>query len=278
MPHMRSILALAARLISDLLRAGWPALRLLQKIGVHRWVVRVCSILVIGLALSNALLPAVARAQLAAQPGASITQILAALVGQTVTAERFVATASSGSGFACSSVLSSCVDLGPGASNSIGTNVGGDILLGGGSTSTIARIGDATLLQNGQIILTNGALTLDGSTFIRNQSAAVLITDTDGVNINSTSAVTGILLDTEAIDVTNITANTCKDQTVTIAGVNANDKVFVTPNFSPSANVIIGNARVTNAGTDEVTFRLCNVATADEDPASGDYLFFVIRP
>ena len=63
-----------------------------------------------------------------------------------------------------------------------------------------------------------------------------------------------------------------------MSGVEANDYVHVTPNFSLAVdNVLVGNARVTNAGTDEVTFRACNVSLLAEDPDSGSFLFWVVR-
>jgi hypothetical protein len=58
-----------------------------------------------------------------------------------VFASYFRATATSGTGYQCDALLASCIDLGPGARNYIGTNAAGDILLGPDSgTATVVRI------------------------------------------------------------------------------------------------------------------------------------------
>ena len=269
-----------SRLLSDSLHLGRTVLQLLLGVGARRWVVRTCSILVIGIALSNVLLPAVARAQFAAQNGLTIAQIIAALVGQTVTAERYVASASTGSGFACTSQLDSCVDLGPGACNYLGTDASGRVRIGSACAPEV-WIGDGTTrMQPGNVQIINGALFVNG-TYIQNTSTgAVVIDDADGLNINATTAIKGVVMVAVTVDIGSIAASTCDDVTATVAGVSTNDLVFVTPNFDMAAtDISISNARVTNAGTDEVTFRACNIDYDDpQDPDSGSYLFLVMRP
>lgn len=251
---------------------------------IWMWSKRVVAILFLGLLASNVLLPAVARAQFAAQNGVTTLEIIAALVGQTITAERYVATASSGTAYDTTSVLSCAVDLGPGANNCLGTDASGRNIIGAGAGTAEVWIGDSgtlTMTENGNVTNTNGAYNCRANCFLVNDFGTdpLRITDANGVTINATTAVKGILLVPVTIDVGSITQSTCDDVLATVAGVEANDTIFVTPNFDLTVtDVIIGNARVTNAGTDEVTFRACNVdAAAPQDPASGSYLFFVIR-
>jgi hypothetical protein len=97
-------------------------------------------------------------------------------VNMTCTAERFVATAGSGDGFACDSQLGSCFDVG-GACGQIGRDGSGFIQIGDGC-SPVVDVGDTTRIQSGQMILTNGGLFLDGTTYIQNQSGPVRIDDT----------------------------------------------------------------------------------------------------
>lgn len=104
---------------------------------------RVLLVLLAALVLSNVLVPAVARAQFAAAGGSAV-DVLAALLGKTVTATSFVATAASGSnGLACS--FNGCrVDFGAGASDYATSN--------GGAITFNASLA----LPNGQTISANG--------------------------------------------------------------------------------------------------------------------------
>lgn len=229
------------------------------------WVQRVVVIVLLGLVMSNALLPAVARAQMAAQPGASVVDILAALVGQTVTAERYIATASTGTAYNVSSVLSCALDTGPGANNCIGTDASGRVILAAGAGTGEVWIGESasiTMTENGVLINTNGAFICRGGCVITNDFSTdpVRITDPHGMSINATTSVKGILLASVTIDVAQIDPQKCDDVTATVAGVEANDTVYITNNFDPVATeVIFTDPRVTNAATDQVTFRACNI-------------------
>lgn len=246
-----------------------------------RWVIRICSIFVIGVALANVLLPAVARAQFAASAGVSVADVLAALVGQPVSAERYVATASTGTGFACNSALGSCIDLGPGTANFIGTNGSGDVLIGDSGVNPVVRLGASSVFTgNGSWANTNGAIDCDGGCMVRNNAAALHLVSTSGVEFNSGSTpVKASFVIAKTIDIGSIAQSSCDNVVTTLAGLNADDLILVTPNFDLAVDdVIIGNARVTNAGTDEVTFRACNVSAGGaQDPASGSYLFFIWR-
>lgn len=180
---------------------------------------------------------------------------------QSCAAVSYVATRTNGdAGFVCTGT-GICIDLGPGSCNNWGTNAGGDIVAGedGVCTPTV-KVGN-TSIGNGTVSISNGA-------FVGTNSY---------LQLGGGSLVSGMLLVPVTVNVGNITASTCLDVTATVAGVEANDGVFVTRNFASSANYSVGDAYVTNAGTDEVTFRACNGTAGDIDPASGSYLFWVVR-
>jgi hypothetical protein len=199
---------------------------------------------------------------------------------ESCAAVSYEATAVAGSGFTCTAALASCLDPGPGALNDIGTNGSGDILLGSGNV-TVRVGGDSgsiVMTGNGSLTNTNGAINCDSGCQIRDSGNGVLpVNTTGGVSFNGTSAMTGFTFLAATVDVGNITAQTCLDVTTTIAGVEANDGVYVTRNFASTANYAVSDAYVTNAGTDEVTFRACNGTGGDINPASGSYLFWVVR-
>lgn len=199
--------------------------------------------------------------------------------GLTCSSDTFTATeASSGPAFACSAALAECLDPGPGTCNEIGTNVAGDVILGGTDCTPTIRWGDSSSLNGNSWTNTNGAINCEGSCQIRDSGNGTLpINTTGGVVFNSTSAMTGFILLTVTVDIGSITAQTCLDVTATVTGVEANDGVFVTRNFASTANYSVSDAYVTNAGTDEVTFRACNGTGGNIDPASGSYLFWVVR-
>lgn len=186
-------------------------------------------------------------------PGCGVTQSCAAL--------SYEVTRTDGEpGFTCTAV-GQCVDLGPGVCNVLSTNAGGDVLVGkeGVCTPTF-RVGN-TVLGSGTVATSNGAVVLTNSY----------------LQINGTSLVTGMLLVAATVDIAEIAANTCSDVAATVANVEANDGVFVTRNFASTAGYSVSDAYVSNAGTDQVTFRACNGTAGAVDPASGSYLFFVVR-
>lgn len=78
------------------------------------------------------------------------------------------------------------------------------------------------------------------------------------------------------VDVDAIAAESCVDTAVTVHGVKAGYAILVTRNFEALEPQWTTDARVTNAATDEVTFRVCSGATG-ADPPEGEYLFTVVR-
>ena len=141
-------------------------------------------LVLLGLVASNVLLPAVARAQFVAQSGgASVGQVLAALVGQDVAAARFTATATTGSGFTCNANLASCLKM-PGADNQIGTD-GTQILVGpSASTTVIMKVGaNLRFIGNGTAEVNGGLDQYNAGFFTNTLGGAVKVDDGQGLNV-----------------------------------------------------------------------------------------------
>jgi len=198
--------------------------------------------------------------------------------GADCSAETFSSSATSGSGFTCNAELAECVDIGPGTCNEIGTNPSGDIILGGTDCNPTIRWGDSSVISGSSWMNINGAINCESGCQIRDSGNGTLpINTTGGVVFNSTTPIVGFLLVPVTIDL-GVVTGACDDVTATVAGVETNDAVFVTPNFNlNAADINIGQARVTNAGTDEVTFRVCDIGGGGENPDSGSFLFWVVR-
>lgn len=192
-------------------------------------------------------------------------------------ATYYRATATTGTGFQCDATLTSCVDLGPGDRNSIGTNPAGDILWGpaSGSTTTVRIFGNLTL---NNVLTVAGSIDLYGSggsgggnlnnTF---PSSPVRVTDADGLIINGTSAIKGVVRASVTFDFPSIPNGTCGVSSLTVTGAAVGDYVSINADFVLPTTVGIGNARVT--ATNTVDLRLCNHdAALSADPASGAYL------
>lgn len=90
----------------------------------------------------------------------------------------------------------------------------------------------------------------------------------------SGTAITGITVYTQSIDVASVAANTSAEQTFTVTGLATTDKVFVIKP-SLSAGLVIGNARVSAANTLAVTFG--NLTASPIDPAAESYTIVAIR-
>jgi hypothetical protein len=92
-------------------------------------------------------------------------------VNMSCVAESFTATATSGTAFAVTSQLTCAVDLGPGALDCLGTDGSGFVTLPDGA---VLKVGD-TVLQNAQVTIVNGYLTLSNSAIRRLAGDAVPI-------------------------------------------------------------------------------------------------------
>jgi hypothetical protein len=136
-----------------------------------------------------ALLPVVAVAQFSPPEGAAggVCTLDGTQVG---VATYFRATNTTGTGFQCDATLDSCVDLGPGARNTIGTNVAGAVCLGpcSGSSTAVLIYGDLTASNT---ILIGAALDLPTNAFIRNATAGypVRVNDNEGLQVVGTTTM-----------------------------------------------------------------------------------------
>lgn len=193
-------------------------------------------------------------------------------------AESYRATAVSGTGYQVDAVLACGVDLGPGARNCLGTNVGGDILLGPASgNTTIVRVYGSEYITN--ILQVAAQVDIIGSSaHLANTfpSTAVKVTDADGFQINGTTAIKGWVQVAVTHDFGSINNNACVAESVTVTGAAVNDAAWGNANFALPLGVSVGNVRVTATNTVELT--LCNVTAGGPlDPASGSYIFRLSR-
>ena len=208
--------------------------------------------------------------------GSGMVNVLAALVGQNVSASTYTATATTGTAFQSTGDLVTAVRLGTGPRATIGTCSGSDVCIGPndfGFTSKLYLWGDFTT----QTVVARTFVDVQGASYIINNDGAVKVTDTDGLVINSTTALKGRVAAAVTFDSASISAGTCLDQDVTVPGALVGD--FVTSanaDFALVANVAVGNARVTDVDT--LSLRLCNNdLLLPRDPASGTYRFVLER-
>lgn len=198
----------------------------------------------------------------------------------TAIAPAYRATTTTGTAYQVDAVLECGFDTGPGTRNCIGTNALGEILIGPGSgNSTVGRLfGDLNVIQLiGSNVTATTALILGTSGFIVNSSAnPVRVTDADGLQINSTTAIKGWVQATVAVDFAIINNNACATQSVTVTGAATGDAAWSNADFALPLGVSVGNVRVTAANTVELT--LCNNTTGGPlDPASGNFIFRLSR-
>lgn len=149
---------------------------------------RIAAFALFALLAAFALPPAVARAQWAIAGGASVADVLAALVGQDVASTRYTSSAATGAGFTCNSHLASCIKM-PTADNVIGSNAT-QILLGPtASTTCQVKVGASLLfLCNGGIIANGQYDQYNAGGFARSIGGAVQVDDADGFLINPQAA------------------------------------------------------------------------------------------
>lgn len=122
--------------------------------------------------------PAVARAQFVANSGATVAEVLAALVGQPIAASTYAATTLTGSGHTCTAALAACFDPGPGTCNEYGTNGSGEIILGGTDCNPTIRWGDSSVISGSSWTNVNGAINCEGACVIRNNAGPLRVPDT----------------------------------------------------------------------------------------------------
>lgn len=206
--------------------------------------------------------------------GAAV-DVLGALVGQDVNANSYTATTTTGPAFISTGDRVDAVKLGTGARASIGTCNGGAICLGPSTGNSTGVYVSGFIVSTSQQV--QGELDLLGdNAYLRNNSGAVNVRDTDGLSINDTTPVKGVVLARVTFDFPSITNNACSTQSVTVTGAALQDYVKANADFALPADVSIGNARVTSANT--VELKLCNhSSTGPQDPASGAYNFEIMR-
>jgi hypothetical protein len=123
----------------------------------------------------------------AVAPAASAADVLAALVGKAVVAERFTSSATAGASFTCNATLASCLKM-PGADFVIGSD-GTSILLGPtASTTCQVKVGASLLFKCNGEALVNGPLDQYNAGYFKNAiGGAVKVDDAEGFNIAAKS-------------------------------------------------------------------------------------------
>lgn len=224
-----------------------------------------------------ALLPAMALAQGRPNQGGGGGVCTLNPATQAV-ATSYRATTTTGTAYQVDAVLTCGIDLGPGTNNCIGTNVAGDVILGPASgNSTTGRIYGSFYISN--ILQAGGQVDVFGSSsHLANTfpATAVKVTDSDGFQINGTTAIKGWVQAAVAVDFAAINNSACATQSVTVTGAATGDGAWANADFALPLGVSIGNVRVTAANTVELT--LCNSTTAGPlDPSSGNFIFRLSR-
>jgi hypothetical protein len=190
-------------------------------------------------------------------------------------APTFAATTTDGVGYACNSTLATCLDVGPGVCNQIGTNTAndGEIILGmAGNAACVTRVGQ--LLGASQVQVVNGPFTCSGACYLQDDNGPVVITDSDGLLLNGGVALKSILSTTATLDFPSIPNDSTATLTTTVAGAVANSPVIVIANCALEENINVDQRRVSAANT--VSIRLRNHdQTNPIDPASCSYSILV---
>lgn len=119
-------------------------------------------------------------------------------LNMSCTDSNFIATAANGvAGYGCNSALASCVDLGPGACNGLGTDGTASIILGTNPNGTpcapvvkFGATGNVQITGNGGILLANTALDMNNNSVLTNTAAGkpVLVNEENGFRLTGYSA------------------------------------------------------------------------------------------
>ena len=95
------------------------------------------------------------------------------------------------------------------------------------------------------------------------------------VNIGSGGALTYVKKAAVTVDPASISAGAVNEETVTVSGAVAGDLVIVSPPAAIEASVCVVGAYVSASNT--VKLRLYNPTGAPIDPASGSWVFGLVR-
>lgn len=136
------------------------------------------------------------------------------------------------------------------------------------------------ILPTGAIVITpksGQAVTVTGATNITGNTAITgTLTTTGTARVGSTgTALTRITVYTASLSPAEVAANTCAEETFTVTGINASDKVIVN---KPTAQAGLGIGGVRASGTNQVGINYCNTTAAPITPTAAEtYSFIAIR-
>jgi hypothetical protein len=117
------------------------------------------------------------------------------------------------------------------------------------------------------------------NTFTGSVSASSFSGDGSGLTKVNAATVNSLqmLKLTSSITPSNVSSQTCNEQSFTVSGVNAGDVLLSAhlPTHSPGTNIAVGGARVAAANT--VAIQFCNVSRSNSTPTAGTYTFALMR-
>lgn len=105
--------------------------------------------------------------------GVLISRSTTASPTRTDTARYYIATATTGSAFTCNAQLASCIDLGPGSCDALGTTSGGSIRVGGEACAPTLLIGGGgnVTIKGAGIDFVNAGVDFGNNTALQNTYA-----------------------------------------------------------------------------------------------------------
>lgn len=230
--------------------------------------------------------------------------------GLDCTSDTFTAADATGPGFACTSVLASCFDSGPGSCNSVTTDGTGALVLGGTACSPTIKIGGTgnITITGTTITNANGGLDMNNNAAMQNSAAnkALWVNETDGLLLNPFSATPTCaagnkgtfsvdsddsrgyfcdgttvqrlgfsLVASASLDFASMADNADASATMTVTGAATTDAVSCNPTAAIEAGIQVAYSRVSSANT--VTVVVHNGSGGVVDPAAATYACAVVR-
>jgi len=159
-----------------------------------------------------------------------------------------------------------------------GVTAGGELSIGTATTPVDVQVPGlltaATGLNSGAALAFTGTAPVNITNITVGMPVAVV--DADGLAINQTTPIKGVVLATVNADVGSMPAEECVATSVTVTGAVLGDYVEAQAQCDLSPSVFTDGARVTAANT--VSMRVCNLSSTNvEDPPACDYRFLLMR-
>lgn len=134
---------------------------------------------------------------------------------------------------------------------------------GGQSIRVIGSSGTGITIKNGRV----GIVRADGTNVVSAHN------DVPDLTIGEGTALTKFAVYTTTFDPASLSANSTREETLTVTGITSSDKVFVSKP-THTANYIVGSAR---PGTDQVFVTVANPSGSAADPGSESWTVVAFR-